>query len=57
MVMLYPCLSTVTAYNGLTGAQLWSYATQGSIDFVAVGLDGALVVTSEDDNLYVLRST
>ena len=57
MVMLYPCLSTVAAYNGLTGAQLWSYATQGSVDFVAVGLDGALVVTSEDDNLYVLRST
>ena len=43
------------AFDSKTGRQLWTFATQDSVDFVAVGVDGNLIVTSEDDNVYSLR--
>jgi outer membrane protein assembly factor BamB len=46
----------VYAYNSRTGEQLWTYATQGSVDFMAIGVDGNLIVGSEDDNVYSLRA-
>ena len=47
--------ASVYAYKGATGQLLWSYATQGSVRYTAVGVDGNLIVSSDDDNVYSLR--
>ncbi len=47
---------SVYAFDGATGQLLWTFATGDSVDFLAVGAYNDLVVTSEDDNVYSLRT-
>jgi outer membrane protein assembly factor BamB len=46
----------VYAFDGSTGQQLWTFATGDSVDFLAVGANGALIVSSEDDCVYSVQT-
>ena len=48
--------NSVYALDSLTGHLHWSFATDGSVDGMAVDALGNLIVTSEDDNVYSLSA-
>ncbi len=46
----------VYAFNGTTGAQLWSFQTGGTVESsVAIGSDGTIYVGSLDGFIYALN--
>src|ERR1700733_2541456 len=49
--------NSIYALNGRTGAQLWSYATGGTITASPTVANGVVYVGSNDNNLYALNAS